>query len=150
MLFSIQRCSSQNLDQCRSSGNAVAGKRWCVLLGGLTGPSGCALRSVKGVRRTVGPPPRIIESEVATLKETLRQGATGLAWDNVAWSGPWRFDLTEVRCPVSLWYGASDPLAPPFHGEWFKAHLPNVVEFVVSQVSDTWHLCGTGGRWCWS
>lgn len=67
-----------------------------------------------------------------SLKESLRQGATGLAWDNVAWSRPWGVDLAEVRCPVSLWYGDSDPLAPPFHGEWFKEHLPHVVEFVVA------------------
>jgi pimeloyl-ACP methyl ester carboxylesterase len=76
-------------------------------------------------------PTGVIDSEVANLKESLRQGATGLAWDNVAWSGPWGFDLAEVRCPVSLWYGDSDPLVPSFHGEWFAAHLPNVVEFVV-------------------
>lgn len=40
--------------------------------------------------------------------------------------------LTMCLVRSAAWEdGDSDPLAPPFHGEWFTEHLPNVVEFVV-------------------
>jgi pimeloyl-ACP methyl ester carboxylesterase len=60
-----------------------------------------------------------------SYREALRQGPTGIAWDNVAFVGPWGFDLEAVGCPVRLWYGEQDLMAPPQHGEWLAAHLPN-------------------------
>ncbi len=76
-------------------------------------------------------PPGIHDHLAASVREGLRQGGIGLAWDNVAWTGPWDIDLAQVHCPVHLWYGDSDPLAPPFHGQWLKHHLPNPAEFTV-------------------
>jgi pimeloyl-ACP methyl ester carboxylesterase len=59
-----------------------------------------------------------------SLKEAMRHSATGGAWDNVAWVGPWQIDLTAIRCPVLLWYGEDDRLAPLAHGEWLHEHIP--------------------------
>lgn len=61
----------------------------------------------------------------SVLHEGLRQGPTGIAWDNVAWCGPWDVDLRTVRCPVELWYGDQDQMVPPAHGEWLAGHLPD-------------------------
>lgn len=60
----------------------------------------------------------------SVLHEGLRQGPMGVAWDNVAWTGPWDIDLADVRCPVVLWYGEQDEMVPPVHGEWLRDHLP--------------------------
>lgn len=59
------------------------------------------------------------------LQEALRQGTLGGGWDNVAWIGPWDFALDSVQCPVLLWYGDEDLMAPPTVGHWLADHLPN-------------------------
>lgn len=67
----------------------------------------------------------LADSLAADLREALRQG-TGLGggWDNVAWIGQWDFDLAAVTCPVHLWYGDDDRMAPPEHAHYLQSHLP--------------------------
>jgi len=59
-----------------------------------------------------------------SMKDALRQGVTGGAWDNVAWVGRWEVDLTTISCPVVLWYGDDDRLAPLAHGVWLHENVP--------------------------
>ena len=59
-----------------------------------------------------------------TMREAFRQGTAGAGWDNVSWIGRWDIDLSAVHCPVLLWYGRDDPLAPPAHGLWLSGNLP--------------------------
>ncbi|MGK2875719.1 MAG: alpha/beta fold hydrolase [Nocardioides sp.] len=61
----------------------------------------------------------------SVLHEGLRQGPMGVAWDNVAWCGPWGIELEDIRCPVHLWYGELDQMAPPVNGDWLRHHLPD-------------------------
>jgi pimeloyl-ACP methyl ester carboxylesterase len=61
---------------------------------------------------------------LANVREALRSGAWGCAWDNVAWIGAWDADPTTVRCPVLLWYGSEDRMASSAHGHWFEENLP--------------------------
>jgi pimeloyl-ACP methyl ester carboxylesterase len=65
------------------------------------------------------------EQFLVEMREAMRQGVLGCGWDNVAWIGPWDVDPTTVRCPVLLWYGTEDRMAPPIHGQWFADNLPN-------------------------
>ena len=58
-----------------------------------------------------------------SMKEALRQGATGGGWDNVAWVGPWEVDPTGVSRPVLLWYGDEDRFVPPGTGEWLRDNI---------------------------
>jgi pimeloyl-ACP methyl ester carboxylesterase len=58
-----------------------------------------------------------------TITEGLRVGTSGGGWDNVSWVGGWDVDLATVRCPVLLWYGREDLMAPPAHGQWLAEHL---------------------------
>jgi pimeloyl-ACP methyl ester carboxylesterase len=69
--------------------------------------------------RAVGP--KIIGS----MREGLSKSVLGGGWDNVAWIGHWDFEISQVRCPVMLWYGQDDLMAPPAHGQWLKANLFN-------------------------
>lgn len=55
--------------------------------------------------------------------EALRQGAGAIAWDNVAFVGPWGFRVEDVAAPVLLWYGDDDEMAPPVNGRWLAEHL---------------------------
>jgi pimeloyl-ACP methyl ester carboxylesterase len=59
-----------------------------------------------------------------TMREALGQGISGAGWDNVSWVGEWDVDLGAIRCPVLLWYGSDDRLAPPEHGRYLAQHLP--------------------------
>lgn len=59
------------------------------------------------------------------LREAFRQGLLGGGWDNVSWVGPWDIALDAVRCPVRLWYGDEDLMAPPLFGTWLADHLPD-------------------------
>jgi len=63
------------------------------------------------------------EAVLADMREALRPGAWGCAWDNVAWIGAWDVDPTTVSCPVHLWYGSDDRMAPPEHARWFDVNL---------------------------
>ena len=47
----------------------------------------------------------------------------GNGWDDVAWIGHWDCEISDVRCPVLLWYGEEDLMAPPAHGEWLQENL---------------------------
>ena len=62
---------------------------------------------------------------IGSMREGLSKSVLGGGWDNVAWISAWDFDLSHVRCPVLLWYGENDLMAPPAYGEWLNEHLSN-------------------------
>jgi pimeloyl-ACP methyl ester carboxylesterase len=66
---------------------------------------------------TVGP------NVIGSMREGLSKGVLGGGWDNVAWIGHWDFEISQVGCPVLLWYGEHDLMAPPAHGQWLKDNL---------------------------
>jgi pimeloyl-ACP methyl ester carboxylesterase len=64
---------------------------------------------------------------VANLRESLRQGGEGAGWDGVTWLASWEIDLSEIHCPVFIWFGDQDePLADV---GWLREHVadPRVV-----------------------
>jgi len=67
--------------------------------------------------------PRLAAAFAETMREGLRPGTSGAGWDNVSWIGEWDIDLGAVICPVLLWYGSEDRLAPPAHGLWLSQNL---------------------------
>ena len=75
--------------------------------------------------RRVFSDPVIATAVLHELREAFAQGLLGGGWDNVAWVGPWDIDLDDVRCPVRLWYGDEDLMAPPVFGTWLADHLPD-------------------------
>jgi len=77
------------------------------------------------VDRDVRAIPAVREGLPRAMREGVRQGADGCAWDNVAWVGEWRTDLSAVTQPTWLWYGSDDSMAPVSDGEWLRDRLPN-------------------------
>jgi pimeloyl-ACP methyl ester carboxylesterase len=65
------------------------------------------------------------EALLADVREAMKQGVWGCAWDNVAWIGDWDVDPTTVRCPVLLWYGSEDRMATPENARWLHENLPS-------------------------
>ncbi len=75
-------------------------------------------------QRVLAQPP-FTAAILGDIQEAFRQGSMGGGWDNVAWVGPWDFPLDAVTCPVLLWYGDEDLMAPAVVGVWLSEHLPN-------------------------
>lgn len=57
------------------------------------------------------------------LVEAVRGGHTGVARDLVVQATTPDVDPTDCAVPVTLWYGADDPVAPPAFGHWWATRL---------------------------
>jgi pimeloyl-ACP methyl ester carboxylesterase len=62
------------------------------------------------------------------LDESLKVGCgdtiDGFVDDDLSTVAPWGFDSSAIAVPVAVWYGVSDTLVPPAHGEWLARTLP--------------------------
>jgi pimeloyl-ACP methyl ester carboxylesterase len=65
------------------------------------------------------------------LVEAVRTGLVGVAADIEAQARPLGVHPAAVVCPVHLWYGTGDAVAPPANGRWYAAHLPGASLHVV-------------------
>jgi pimeloyl-ACP methyl ester carboxylesterase len=79
-----------------------------------------------------------------SMREAVRQGRPGgWARDNVVRMGPWHVDLTQVRCPATIWLGEEDRgnIGP---ARWLADHiahadlriLPGYGHFVIFELWD--------------
>jgi pimeloyl-ACP methyl ester carboxylesterase len=64
------------------------------------------------------------EDLAASFRSALRVSVDGWVDDDIAFTRPWGFDLTEITKPTALWQGSEDRMVPVGHGEWFAKHLP--------------------------
>jgi pimeloyl-ACP methyl ester carboxylesterase len=69
-------------------------------------------------------PPQWRERFARDVREALTT-YDGMAHDNLAAGRDWDIDLTAIRQPTYLWYGAEDDLLPIKHGLWWAAQLPH-------------------------
>jgi pimeloyl-ACP methyl ester carboxylesterase len=69
------------------------------------------------------------------LAEGLAQGAAGYARDFVLAAGTWPFDLTTIRVPVHLWYGAHDTstVHSPDHGAELAPRIPGARRHLIPE-----------------
>jgi len=69
--------------------------------------------------------PRVQQRLRATTREAFANGVSGWVDDDLAFTVPWGFDVSELDVPVEIRYGATDVLVPAGHGEWLAAHIPH-------------------------
>ena len=65
-----------------------------------------------------------------SFREAMAQGVGGWVDDDLAFIRPWGFDISEIRVPVQVRYGATDVLVPAAHGAWLATHVPNATVIV--------------------
>jgi pimeloyl-ACP methyl ester carboxylesterase len=75
--------------------------------------------------------PRGAERMADAMVEAVRAGLAGVVADVEAQARPLDVDLSDVRCPVRLWYGRDDPVTPPAFGEWYARRLPDATLEIV-------------------
>ncbi len=62
-----------------------------------------------------------------SIGEQTRNGVWGWVDDDIAFVRPWGFDPAAITVPTQVWYGTSDVLVPPAHGEWIARTVPGAV-----------------------
>jgi pimeloyl-ACP methyl ester carboxylesterase len=60
----------------------------------------------------------------AMFAEGARQGSAGYVDDWIASVLPWGFRVSEVACPVAVWWGDRDQLTDRMHAEHLAAAIP--------------------------
>jgi pimeloyl-ACP methyl ester carboxylesterase len=68
---------------------------------------------------------------------SVANGVWGWVDDDLCFVAPWGFDVSEIRIPARVVYGANDVLVPRQHGEWLARNVPRA-EVVVEE--DKGHL----------
>ncbi len=66
------------------------------------------------------------EDMAAQFHEALRPGVDGWLDDDLAFTKPWSFTLSEITIPTMLWQGSVDLMVPFAHGQWLSSQLPGV------------------------
>ena len=66
------------------------------------------------------------EDLAANFNEGLRNGVDGWVDDDLAFTGPWGFDLASITVPVAIWQGSEDLMVPYAHGQWLATQVPGV------------------------
>lgn len=61
----------------------------------------------------------------ASVKEGIGRTVDGVVDDDLAFTQPWGFEVSEITVPVAVWYGPHDTLVPTGHGEWLARTIPN-------------------------
>jgi pimeloyl-ACP methyl ester carboxylesterase len=87
-----------------------------------------AARSLEAWGRRPVPPtcdPSTDEAYARGRVESFRDGGLWLARELAYLGRPWGLELSDVRAPVTLWWGERDTVCPPSIGRDFEQRLPN-------------------------
>jgi pimeloyl-ACP methyl ester carboxylesterase len=63
----------------------------------------------------------------------LAQGIAGWRDDDIAFTKPWGFALSEIRAPTLLWQGVQDLMVPVAHARWLAERIPGVEAHISSE-----------------
>jgi pimeloyl-ACP methyl ester carboxylesterase len=69
----------------------------------------------------------LLEVRRETTFESTLNGVGGWVDDDIAFTRPWGFDPASISVPTLVWYGSSDVMVPPSHGEWLGRAIPGAV-----------------------
>ncbi len=65
------------------------------------------------------------ENEAKVFRWAVSTGTDGWFDDDIAFTRPWGFELSDINFPVSIWQGSDDLMVPTAHGQWLAQNVPN-------------------------
>jgi pimeloyl-ACP methyl ester carboxylesterase len=68
----------------------------------------------------------VADDLAAQFRQALSAGVDGWLDDDLAFTRPWGFELTDVTVPTYLWQGSEDLMVPFAHGQWLADGIPGV------------------------
>ena len=71
--------------------------------------------------------PEVMQVMREATAEWAFGGVGGWIDDDLAFTRPWGFEVSEIAVPVLVVYGSADVLVPAAHGEWLATHVPGCV-----------------------
>lgn len=72
------------------------------------------------------------------MSESTRNGSDGLAQDIINQSGPWPFDLSEIKKEVHVWQPEDDTSTPPAVARHLKSVIPKCHVHYVPNAGHLW------------
>jgi pimeloyl-ACP methyl ester carboxylesterase len=93
--------------------NQVTGPEVAESLGGLISPPDKAALT-----------DALADNLAAAFRWSLHSGFGGWIDDDLAFTKPWGFQLSDVRVPVTVWQGQQDNMVPGAHGKWLAERIP--------------------------
>ncbi len=68
--------------------------------------------------------PEVMQIVRESTVEQAVNGVWGWVDDDLAFVRPWGFEVDAIAVPVLVWYGSTDVLVPPQHGDWLAENVP--------------------------
>jgi pimeloyl-ACP methyl ester carboxylesterase len=82
--------------------------------------------------------PEVMQILREATAEWAFNGVGGWVDDDLAFTRPWGFDVSNIAVPVLIIYGSADVLVPSAHGEWLAANVPGCIV----KIEESGHLGG--------